>query len=151
MAASCWPKWKPAGKVALKLDDGSSTDLDREDLQVRLQAKPGWAAAQGKHLRGGVSHRNHAGTCHRRRGPRNCPRHSNLPQKTATAITPTELKSGVVSDSVEIRRAVEQFADYIKGETLATVLQSTALEGVEPTEIKVGDDAMHVYVRIVKK
>ena len=38
-----------AGTVALKLDDGSSELLDREDLQVRLQAKPGWAAAQGKH------------------------------------------------------------------------------------------------------
>ncbi len=37
-----------AGKVELKLDDGATVPLDRDDLQVRLQAKPGWAAAQGK-------------------------------------------------------------------------------------------------------
>ncbi len=35
------------GQVSFKLD-GESVPLDKDDLQVRLQAKPGWAAAQGK-------------------------------------------------------------------------------------------------------
>ena len=34
-------------QVALPLDGGPVT-LDADDLQIRLQAKPGWAAAQGK-------------------------------------------------------------------------------------------------------
>ena len=47
-AAKLLAEMESAGKVSLALDDGSSESLDRDDLQVRLQAKPGWAAAQGK-------------------------------------------------------------------------------------------------------
>src|SRR5262249_48202671 len=36
------------GKVELKLEDRSSESLDRDDLQVRLEAKSGWAAEQSK-------------------------------------------------------------------------------------------------------
>jgi len=36
-----------AGKITLSLD-GTSIELDNEDIQVRLNAKAGWAAAQGK-------------------------------------------------------------------------------------------------------
>lgn len=35
------------GKITLVLD-GKSLELDGEDIQVRMQAKAGWAAAQGK-------------------------------------------------------------------------------------------------------
>src|SRR5688500_3722225 len=35
-----------SGKVTLDLG-GEKVELDNEDIQVRLQAKPGWAAAQG--------------------------------------------------------------------------------------------------------
>ena len=35
------------GKIVLSIDD-ESLELDGEDIQVRLQAKAGWAAAQGK-------------------------------------------------------------------------------------------------------
>ena len=48
MPRSCSPKWKRRARSSLDLGDGSSESLDRDDLQVRLQAKPGWAAAQGK-------------------------------------------------------------------------------------------------------
>jgi isoleucyl-tRNA synthetase len=36
------------GKITLQLD-GTSIELDNEDIQVRMTAKVGWAAAQGKH------------------------------------------------------------------------------------------------------
>ncbi|MDB4756783.1 isoleucine--tRNA ligase [Mariniblastus sp.] len=36
-----------AGKVTLDVD-GESVELDNEDIQVRLQAKEGWSAAQGR-------------------------------------------------------------------------------------------------------
>ena len=39
--------WSPRSRLTLQLD-GEPVMLDTEDLQVRLQAKPGWAAAQGK-------------------------------------------------------------------------------------------------------
>ena len=36
-AAKLLAEMESAGKVSLKLDDGSSEDLDRDDLQVRLK------------------------------------------------------------------------------------------------------------------
>jgi isoleucyl-tRNA synthetase len=47
-AAKLLAELKSAGKSTLKFPDGSAIDLDNEDIEVRLQAKPGWAAAQGK-------------------------------------------------------------------------------------------------------
>src|SRR5262249_37720763 len=139
-----------AGKVSLKLDDGSSEDLDRDDLQVRLQAKPGWAAAQGKHcvvvlateispelaIEGLARELVHAiQTCRKDRGCEYTDR----------------IEVGVVSDSAEIGQAVEKFGEYIKGETLAVVLKLVPIEGVEPVEIKIGDETLRLYVRVVPK
>ncbi|MCE9544248.1 MAG: isoleucine--tRNA ligase [Planctomycetia bacterium] len=39
---------KSTGAAALKLPGGEQVELTTEDIQVRLQAKPGWAAAQGE-------------------------------------------------------------------------------------------------------
>jgi isoleucyl-tRNA synthetase len=139
-----------AGKVSLKLDDGGSEFLDRDDLQVRLQAKPGWAAAQGKHCvvvlateitpelvtEGMAREIVHA---------------IQTARKDCNCEYTDRIEVGVVSQSNEIRRAVEQFGDYIKGETLATVLKSEPLAGVEPTEVKLGDESMQLYVQIVNK
>jgi isoleucyl-tRNA synthetase len=139
-----------AGKVSLKLEDGESEALDRDDLQVRLQAKPGWAAAQGKDcvvvlatemtpdlVTEGVAREIvHAiQTC---RKDRDCEYTDRI-------------EVGFVSESAEIRRAIEQFGDYIRGETLATVLRMGAIEGAEASEMKLGDDVAQLYVRIAKK
>ena len=56
---------------------------------------------------------------------------------------------GVVTDSGELRAAVEQFHDYIMQETLAIQLGFEAIPGVEPAEIKVGDFAATLYVKVV--
>ncbi len=47
-AAKMLSELKSAGKVSLNLPDGSTLELDNEDIEVRLTAKEGWAAAQGK-------------------------------------------------------------------------------------------------------
>ena len=41
---------KSIGKTTLTFPDGSAIDLDTEDIEVRLQAKEGWAAAQGQRV-----------------------------------------------------------------------------------------------------
>src|SRR5438132_7279299 len=141
-----------AGNVALKLDDpgapGLSETLDREDLQVRLQAKPGWAAAQGKHcvvvlstelspdlVTEGIAREIvHAiQSCRKDRGCEYTDR----------------IEVGIVSDSAEIRRALEQFGNYIRGETLATVLTPSAIEKADSLDLKIGDEAATIYLRIV--
>ena len=47
-AAKMLAELKSAGKATLNLPDGTAIELDNEDIEVRLQAKEGWAAAQGK-------------------------------------------------------------------------------------------------------
>ncbi|HZZ29878.1 MAG TPA: isoleucine--tRNA ligase [Pirellulales bacterium] len=139
-----------AGKVALQLDDGSSEALDREDLQVRLQAKPGWAAAQGKHcvvvlateispelvIEGVAREIVHAiQTCRKDKGCEYTDR----------------IEVGVVSKSAEIDQALKQFGDYIRGETLAVTLKQVPIEGVDPMEMKLGDESLQLYVQITPK
>ncbi len=139
-----------AGRVSLKLEDGSSEMLDRDDLQVRLQAKPGWAAAQGKEcvvvlatelspelVTEGVAREIvHA--------IQNC-------RKDRDCEYTDRIELGIVSESAEIRRAMEQFGDYIRGETLATVLRAGAIEGAEASEVKVGDDLLQLYLRTIQQ
>ena len=45
-AAELFAQLEHGGQVSIELPDGPVT-LDSDDVQVRLQAKPGWAAAQG--------------------------------------------------------------------------------------------------------
>jgi isoleucyl-tRNA synthetase len=149
-AAKLLAEMESAGKVSLKLDDGSSESLDRDDLQVRLQAKPGWAAAQGKDcvvvlstevtpdlLTEGVA-REIVHAIQSRRRDCGCEYTDRI-------------EVGIVTDSPEIRRAVEQFGDYIRSETLATTLTLGPLVGTEAVDVKIGDDTMQLFVRIVKR
>jgi len=134
-----------SGKVTLELS-GEKVELDNEDIQVRLQAKPGWAAAQG----------------------------SNVVVVLATELTPELLAEGLARDfvrivqdrrkeigleftdrieigiggaSAEVRNSLEQFRDYICGETLATKFQFEILPGVAVVEVEIGDDKVTLYVR----
>ena len=149
-AAKLLAEMESGGRVSLALDDGGSESLDRDDLQVRLQAKPGWAAAQGKAcvvvlstelspelitegLAREIVHAVQSG------------------RKDCGCEYTDRIEVGIVTDSAEIRRAVEQFSDYIRSETLAVSIVLGPLDGVAPIEIKIGDDSLQLYVRIVKK
>jgi isoleucyl-tRNA synthetase len=125
-------EWKSQGKVTFTLPDGPVV-LDADDIQVRLQAKEGWAAAQGK-------------AC---------------VVVLATELTPNLIAEGMAREFVralqetrkelgfeftdridvkystsspEIRAAVETFVEYIKNETLSVQLGFER----EPVEIDFG-------------
>jgi isoleucyl-tRNA synthetase len=147
-AAKLLAEMESAGKVSLVLDDGTSETLDRDDLQVRLQAKPGWAAAQGKHcvvvlstelspelVTEGIAREivHAVQSCRKDRGCEYTDR----------------IEVGIVSDSAVIRRAVEQFADYMRGETLAIELKLGPITGVDPIEVKISEEVATIYLRIV--
>jgi isoleucyl-tRNA synthetase len=130
------------GHITLMLSEGPIT-LDGDDIQVRLQAKPGWAAAQG-----------HA-----------------VVVVLSTELTPELIREGIARDfvralqetrkelgfqftdridvtyhttSMELSNAVSQFIDYIKSETLSVQL------GFEqnPVKIEAGAMAENVQSRI---
>jgi isoleucyl-tRNA synthetase len=133
-----------SGKVTLDIS-GERVELDNEDIQVRLQAKPGWAAAQG----------------------------ANVVVVLSTELTPELIAEGLSRDfvrvvqdrrkdleldftdrieialvgaSAELQKAIEKFRDYICGETLAVKLVFEAQSGVEPVEVEIGDDKVKLSV-----
>jgi len=134
-----------SGKVTLDIG-GETVELDNEDIQVRLQAKPGWAAAQG----------------------------SNVVVVLATELTPDliaegaardfvrvvqdrrkemnleftdRIEIGIVGASAELQTALEQYRDYVCGETLAAKISFESLSGVEATKMEFGDAEIMLYVK----
>ncbi len=138
------------GQVELPLEDGPLT-LTRDDLQVRLQAKEGWAAAQGA---GAVVVLN-------------------------TQLTPELVQEGLARDLVRaiqeerrrrqcqytdrirlviytadeaLQQAARAFAQYIQGETLAVQLQVQPQEPPEDDQVgryKLGSATVGVQLEVV--
>ena len=135
--------------VTLTLADGPVT-LDSQDLQIRLQAKDGWAAAQGPAsvvvlstdvtpellAEGAARELIHAV--------------QNARRDTACQYT-DRIVIGLVSDDAELIAAARQFADYIQAETLGLRLVFEPLPGVEPITIKIGPSAAQLWIKVVSE
>ncbi len=146
-AAALLAQLESAGNVTLELPDGPVT-LDTSDIQVRLQAKPGWAAAQGSlavvvlstELTADLITEGHAREL----------THAVQTRRKDTGCEYTDrIAVGVVTGSAELQTAVEKFADYIKAETLAVELKQEALAGVEAVEMDLAGHKLSLYVRVV--
>jgi isoleucyl-tRNA synthetase len=128
---------------------GGAVALDGLDLQVRLQAKEGWAAAQGAACvvvlateidasllaEGAARELVHA--------IQNVRKDENL-EYTA------RIEIGLVTADAALGDAADRFRDYIQGETLAVRLVFESLPGVEPIELNLGGVKAQLYVRVVQ-
>ncbi|MBN2578211.1 MAG: isoleucine--tRNA ligase [Pirellulales bacterium] len=138
-----------AGKLIFRLPDGEAA-LSAEDVQIRLAAKEGWAAAQGR----------------------------NCVVVLSTELTPELVLEGLAREEVrviqdrrkelnlhytdrielaietqsqELSSANTANTDYICGETLALNLSDLPLPGVEPVAMKIGDYQASLYLKVVPK
>ncbi|HEY3393482.1 MAG TPA: DUF5915 domain-containing protein, partial [Lacipirellulaceae bacterium] len=140
---------KSSGKADLKLPDGTSIELDNEDIEVRLQAKEGWAAAQGKGcvvvlateltpelVMEGLA--------------RDVVRIIQDQRKELACAYTDRIEIGLVTESNELSAAIQKFRDYIAQETLAIKIVTEPLPGVEPVNITMAGHALAVYVRVAK-
>jgi isoleucyl-tRNA synthetase len=140
---------KSAGKIALKLPDGSSVELDNEDIEVRLQAKQGWAAAQGKGcvvvlataltpelVAEGLA--------------RDVIRLVQDQRKDIACQYTDRIELGLVTDAKELAAAIEKFGASIARETLAERVKAQSIPDVEPLSAKVLGHELAVYVRVVR-
>ena len=139
-------KLKTDGSVSISLDDGP-VELDLDDIQVRLQAKEGWAAAQG-HAVVVVLATELTEELIREGLARELVRAIQDRRKEMGCEFTDRIAVGIATESQELRAAIEQFSDYIRGETLAVELDRAALAGAESVEIKVGDDPLTLYVKV---
>ena len=136
-------------KVTLQLPDGPVV-LDADDIQVRLQAKPGWAAAQGHAcvvvlateldesliLEGLARELVHA--VQSRRKDLDC-------QYTDRIVV------GVVTDSQPILAALDANLSYLMSETLATEVRFEPLPSAEAATLDLGGHQATLYVKVAAK
>jgi isoleucyl-tRNA synthetase len=135
------------GKVTLELN-GESVELTDEDVQVRLQAKEGWAAAQGRGcvvvlsteltenlIREGVA--------------RDLVRLIQDRRKELDCEFTDRICVGIVTESVELTEAISENVAYIKSETLANDVVFAAIDGVEPFDLEVAGYSFKLYVQVV--
>jgi isoleucyl-tRNA synthetase len=138
---------KSSGKVQLKLPDGATIDLDNEDIEVRLAAKQGWAAAQGKgcvvvlatELTPELVAEGQANDVVRLI--------QDIRKNIGCEYT-DRIEIGLVTDSIELSQAITAHRDFIAGETLATRIVNEPLPNVQLAEANVGALPLKLYVRV---
>jgi isoleucyl-tRNA synthetase len=131
-------------QVTLSLPDGP-VSLDAEDLQVRLQAKPGWAAAQGKFGVVVLSTELTADLISEGLA-RELVHSIQTRRKEMNLDFTARIRVGLITEAAELKAAATRFADYIKGETLAVEFRFAPIEAVEPVDIKIGEHACRLFV-----
>ena len=148
-AADLLAQLEAHGKIHLELA-GDAVELDEEDIQVRLRAKAGWTAAQGKGcvvvlsteltdelLREGVA--------------RDLVRLIQHRRKALDCEYTDRIVVAVVTESKELKQALSENANYIKGETLAIQILAEPLEHVEGIDLRIADHKLVLYVLVVQE
>jgi isoleucyl-tRNA synthetase len=141
---------KATGKATLPLPGGESVELTPEDIQIRLQAKPGWAAAQGKKCVV-VLATEITPELEREGLARDLVRAIQDQRKELGCQFTDRIQVAVLSDAPQLRDAIRENLDYILRETLALEISDQLLPGFEPIEIEVGEYRIRLYVRIEKR
>jgi isoleucyl-tRNA synthetase len=148
-AAKLFAELEQQGLVTLELPSGS-VSLDSEDVQVRLQAKAGWAAAQG--TVGVVVLSTELTPDLLAEGTARELIHAIASARRDMECQYTDrIEIGVVTDDMEVIAAVEQFATEIQAETLADSIVLSALDCIEPQTVKIGPASVQLCVKVVRE
>ncbi|QEG35279.1 isoleucine--tRNA ligase [Bythopirellula goksoeyrii] len=134
------------GQINIEIN-GQPIALTAEEVEFRIQAKPGWTSANDK----------------------------GVVVVLATEVTPEllaegwikdfirlvqdrrkeigceftdRIEIGIVTDSADLQSAIETFLDRIRQETLSVRIVFEPLEDVEPIATKIGDADVELYLRV---
>lgn len=131
------------GNVTIELPDGPQ-QLDGDDIEIRLQAKEGWAAAQGSNS---VVVLNTEVTPELQREgiAKDVIRTIQNQRKTIECDYTDRILVAVSTSDPDVEKAIQEHRDMIRGETLADELTSGTLDGVDSVSSEHGD----VFVRRV--
>jgi isoleucyl-tRNA synthetase len=134
-----------SGKVTLELA-GEKVELDSEDIQVRLQAKPGWAAAQGAGCVVVLATELTPELIDEGK-TRDLVRIIQDRRKEMGLEFTDRIEIGIVGASAELRRAIEANRESLCSETLAVKLVFEELPGVEGVEVEIGEEKITLYLK----
>jgi isoleucyl-tRNA synthetase len=136
------------GKVTLSIS-GENIELDNEDIQVRLQAKPGWAAAQGSgvvvvlntELTPELIAEGYAKDLVRLIQDRRKALNLDYTDRITVELT---------SDNAELLSALQANQAYVAGETLAKQLTFPDVASADAQEVELGDFTVQLLVAKVQ-
>ncbi len=135
------------GKINLTIED-QDIELTADDVEIRLQAKEGWAAANA-HGVVAILATELTDELIAEGWMRDLVRVIQDQRKELGCEFTNRIEVGIVTDSPALRDAVKAFQDYVAEETLALSITLGPLEGVEPVSAKIGDAEVQLYVRVM--
>ncbi|RMF44288.1 MAG: isoleucine--tRNA ligase [Planctomycetota bacterium] len=109
------------GRLTLQID-GQELELTAEEIEVRLKAKPGWTAAQGRHCVVVLS-TELTDALIREGYARDLVRYIQDLRKQNNCQFTDRIVVFLQTDAAEVLEAIRENQDYIAGETLATELR----------------------------
>jgi isoleucyl-tRNA synthetase len=125
---------------------GETIKLDGEDLQVRLQAKPGWAAAQGRGVVVVLSTEITPELI--REGYANDLVRAIQDRRKDLQLEYTDrIIVGVIAEDPEVTKAIEEHRRFICEETLCDSLVFEPVPGAEETVIELGAGKLRLWVK----
>ncbi len=127
---------------------GGPVSLDALDLQVRLQAKEGWAAAQGAACVVVLATEIDESLLSEGLARELVHAIQNVRKDLDLQYT-ARIEIALVTDSQPLLEAAQQFRDYLQSETLTVRLVLEPLAGVEPIPLKLADHEAKLYVQAV--
>ncbi|MDA7950120.1 MAG: isoleucine--tRNA ligase [Pirellulaceae bacterium] len=133
------------GKITLSLE-GQDFDFDADDIQVRLQAKEGWAAAQGNACVVILS-TELTPELKREGYMRDLVRLIQDRRKELGCDFTDRIEIGAKTEDAELKIAIEENRQYIQKETLADDIHFESLGDCPSTEHQLAETALHLYVR----
>jgi isoleucyl-tRNA synthetase len=137
------------GKITLQVG-GETLELDGEDVEVRLAAREGWTAAQGRDCVVVLSTEVTAEL--RLEGiAKDAIRMIQNRRKDLQCEFTDRIEIGLVSSESEVTEALEAHRQRIIDETLADVCGFDALPAAEGVTVKLGDYEAELFVRTVAK
>jgi isoleucyl-tRNA synthetase len=144
--ASLLAQLRDQGQVTLELE-GETLTLDQEDIEVRLQAKEGWTAAQGPHVVVVLS-TELTPQLIREGYAQDLKRLIQERRKALQCQYTDRIRVGLETERDELWGAVRENLDYLLHETLATEILRGPLRDVEPVECEVADATVIIYVQV---
>lgn len=134
------------GKITLEVA-GQALELDGEDVEVRLTAKEGWTAAQGRDsvvvlsteisrelLLEGIAN--------------DAIRMIQSRRKELGCEFTDRIEVGITSDDADVLDAIEVHRERIAAETLADVLELKPIGDTTPVEISLNDAIAKLFLRV---
>jgi isoleucyl-tRNA synthetase len=135
------------GKITLDVG-GESVELDNEDIQVRLQAREGWSAAQGDHCVVVLS-TDLTDELIREGYAQDIKRLVQERRKELECQYTDRIRVGVVTDDDEIWQAVDENMNFLCNETLAEEILRESLAGVDAVDVKIAGKTVQLSVETV--